>query len=169
MGLARRRETRMAVVPEDWTPQLASAIAGALREFGSCQLQGKPLVAVDVGCFPWHGSVELSLLIADELDSDLILSEPGEVAAWTYYNFAVGLSAWQPVAELGRRMADAYRAAGESGRSATVDAFVRACAVAVATPAVAAVLESLPRDPRFQVRVMHPDDGRNFWRSGSQS
>ena len=153
----------MSSVPDDWSPRLASTIAAVLREYGTWRLRGQPIVALDVGCFPWHGSIEPSVLTAEELDTDPVLLDPGELAAWFHYNFSVGLSSWDPAVELGRQMADAYYAAGEDSRSAVVEAFLRACAVAVASPEVQAALDELSRDPRFQIRVAHPDNGRQFW------
>ncbi|WP_143392989.1 hypothetical protein [Fimbriiglobus ruber] len=154
-------------MPEDWIPRLAVAVAAALREYSAWRLRGKPVVAFDVGCFPWHGSVELSLLTADELDTDPALQEPGELAAWHHYNFSAGLSSWDPESELGRQMAEAYQAADNEGsRLATVDTFLRACAEAIARPEVTEALGSLVRDARFQIRVAHPDNGRQFWPPG---
>ena len=153
----------MGVVPEDWTTRLAAAIGAAVREYTSWRLRGKQVAAFDVGCFPWNGSVELSLLTAEELDSDPVLWEPSEVAAWHHYNFAVGLGSWDPAAALGRAMSDSYQAADECDRSVTVDTFLRACAAAVACPEVVAALDDLDRSSRFQIRVTHPDDGREFW------
>ncbi|MBN9523814.1 hypothetical protein J0H58_35770 [bacterium] len=152
----------MPVVPGDWTPQLASAVAAALREFGASGRCTSPLVVLDVGCFPWHGSVELSALTAADLSADPVLAEPGEQAAWPHYNLASGLSAWAAADEPGRRMQEAYYADDEA-RAATAEAYMRACAAALATPQVTAALESLARDPRFRVRVAHPDSGREFW------
>jgi hypothetical protein len=153
-------------VPDDWTSRLASAIAAALREFSGSGLRGEPAAAFDVGCFPWHGSVELSVLTAAALDADPVLAEPGEQSAWPHYDFAAGLPAWEPVAELGRQMANAYRAAGEAGRPAVVEAYLRACAAAVASPLVQEALGALRHDSRFRVSVAHPDDGRQFWPPG---
>ena len=154
-------------VPEAWMPRLASAIVGAVREFGARRLRREPVVAFALGCFPWHGTIELSVLTADELDADPVLLEPGELAAWHHYNFAVGLSAWEP--ELGRLMSEGYRASGDADRAATVAAFLRACAAAVASPEVAAALASLERDPRFTIGVAHPDDGREFYPPGREA
>lgn len=150
-------------VPDDWSPRLASAIAAALWEFSTSSLRGEPVIVLDVGCFPWHGSVELSALTATAFDADPALAGPGEQAAWPHYDFAAGLPPWGPAAELGRRMADAYNAAGATGRPAVAEAFLRACTAAIASPEVQQALAALPRDPRFRVSVAHPDDGRQFW------
>ncbi len=152
----------MNAEPDDWTTCLAKAIAATLREIGP-QLRGKPVVAFDIGCFPWHGSIELSVLTAEELNADPALWDPSEVAAWDHYNFAIELPSWHPAAELGRRMANAYYSAADGGRQATVEAFLRACAAAVASPEVTQSLAALLRDPRFRVSVSHPDDGRMFY------
>jgi hypothetical protein len=155
----------MAVVPDDWTPRLASAIVSAVQEF-STQMCGEPVAAFDIGCFPWHGFVELSVLTATELDADPALLEPREVAAWRYYNFSGGVASWTATAELGRRMAEAYYAADDGTRAATAESFMRACALAVASPQVGAALDSFARDQRFRLRVAHPDSGREFWPPG---
>jgi hypothetical protein len=153
-------------VPEDWIPRLASAIAASLREFGPRQLRGQPIVALDFGCFPWHGSVELSVLTAAEVDADQVLFERGEQAAWHYYNFPVGLASWEPATELGRQMGEAYSADDEGDEDARAEAFLRACALALASPEVTAALGSLQRHPTFRISVAHPDSGRQFWPPG---
>jgi len=151
----------MAVVPDDWTPRLASALAVAVREFCT-PLGGEPVVCLDVGCFPWHGFIELSALTAAEMDADPALLDPREVASWRFYNFSEGVAWWAATAELRERMSQTYYAAEEKSRAATAEAFLRACAKAAAVPQVEAALSSLPRDPRFRVRVAHPDSGREF-------
>jgi hypothetical protein len=87
---------------------------------------------------------------------------PREVASWRFYNFSDGVESWTQTAELGKRMSQAYYAAEDEIRAATAEAFMRACATAVAMPDVEAALSSLPRDPRFRVRVAHPDSGKEF-------
>ena len=77
----------MAVVPDDWTPRLASALAVAVREFCTT-LKGERVVCFDIGCFPWHGSIELSALTAAELDADPLMLSPRQIASWRFYNFS---------------------------------------------------------------------------------
>jgi hypothetical protein len=151
----------MVGVPYDWTKRLASAIADAIRVFGSSGKSNSPLVVLDVGCIPWHGFIELSALTASELDADPAAAEPREQASWTHYNFAADMPSWAKAVELGREMQEAYYAADES-RAATAEAYIRACATALATPEVGAALGRLERDARFKVRVAHPDSGREF-------
>lgn len=151
----------MAVVPDDWTPRLASALTVAVRQFCTA-LEAESVVCFDIGCFPWHGCIELSALTAAELDADPAIASPREVAAWRFYNFSDGVASWAETAELGKRMSQAYYAAEDDTRATTAEAFMRACATAAAVPEVEAALSSLPKDPRFRVRVAHPDSGLEF-------
>jgi hypothetical protein len=126
-GRSAWEDARMAAVPDNWTQRLASAIAIAVREFAEL-LRGEPVAAFDVGCFPWHGFVELSLLsllTAAELDTNPAMLGPRELAAWRYYNFSGGVASWDAAAELGRLMSKAYYSADDSTRAVTSDAGVR--------------------------------------------
>lgn len=161
----RQLEPQMVALPDDWTPRLAQALAAALQEFSE-SLRGKTAIALDVGCFPWHGSFELSVLTAEEFENDSALMQPGEQAAWPHYNFSGGLASWTATAVLGHQMRELYQTAGEGERAAAVSMFLRAVAVATASPEVTNALTSLKRDPRFQVFVMHPDDGQQFFPPG---
>lgn len=154
----------MSAVPTNWTPRLASVIAAALQEYGLSALRGTPVVALDVGCFPWHGQIGLSVLTAGELDADPALADPREQASWTHFDFAADLTSWAAAEELCSRMREAYYAAtGDETHGATAEAFMRACADAVASPQARAAIELLNRDPRFRISVAHPDTGREFW------
>jgi len=151
----------MALIPDDWTPRLASAVASAVREF-SPLLRGESVVCLDIGCFPWHGFIELSALTAAELDTDPSKMDPREVASWRFYNFSAGVKSWAAAEGLGERMSETYDAAEDSNLAVTAEAFMLACARAAEAPEVLAAVSSLPRDPRFRVRVTHPDSGQVF-------
>lgn len=148
-------------VSDDWTTQLASAIAAAIREFRPL-LGNEPIACLDIGCFPWHGSIELSALTVAELDADSAVLGPQEIASWRYYNFSNELASWVKAAVLGQRMSQAYYTAEDDIRAATAEAYMQGCATAVVSPEVKDAVDSLPRDPRFRIRVAHPDSGRNF-------
>jgi hypothetical protein len=138
-------------------------MATTIREYDARRLLGESVVELNVGCFPWHGQVEISFLTAKERDSDPALQEPGEIAAWSHYNFGAGLASWGTVAALGHLMSAAYYGAAEGDKSATVEAFCRACATAAARPEVAEALGSLSCDPGLRISVDHPDNGRAFY------
>jgi hypothetical protein len=151
-------------VPEDWTQRLASAVSLTVREFGG-RVRGTPVVRLAVDCHPRNGFLGLALLTSEEVDADALLVSPAEMAAWRYYSFSDGLASWHPAGELGREMREAYAVVGDW--KATADAFLKACALAVASAETMGVMEWLDRDGRFQVIVPHPDDGREFYPPGA--
>jgi hypothetical protein len=127
------------------------------------QIGDTAIAMFEVGCYPWHGFVELSILTAEELNADAALNKPAEMAVWRYYNFATDLAAWVPAQVLERQMSQAYYADEDDDRKAIADAFFRACAAAAATPEVAAAIGLLKRDAGFRISVSHPDDKREFY------
>jgi hypothetical protein len=144
-------------VPDDWIVRLSAAIADSLGEFGR---RAGPLAIVDLGCFPWHGTLELSALTVAEATVDPALLNPAEVAAWVHYNFSAGLSAWVTAAELGRQMGRAYGASAAPDRTGVVAAYIRACVSACGSSQVASALGG---GPGGQLRVCHPDTSEQFW------
>ena len=118
------------------------------------------MAVIDLGCFPWHGVLELSALTVAEASVDPTLIHPAEVAAWRHYNFAAHGIAWRSAARLGREMAAAYHTCGRLERPDMAVTFLRACAFACASPEVASPLYSLAG---VQLRVLHPDTGVMFW------
>jgi hypothetical protein len=151
-------------VPDDWVPRLAATVAATIREFAP-RLGGIPVKMLAVDCHPWNGFVGLAVLTADEAIKDGTLADPSEMAAW-HYGFSEGLASWRPAAPLGSLMRAAYEAADD--RRAVAEAFLRACAVAMTSPDVAAALESLVRVGDFRISVAHPDDGREFFSQGAR-
>lgn len=146
-------------VPSDWASRLALAVAETVREFVPVLREAAvELFAID--CHPWHGTVDLAVLTANEVSADPELADPSGMAAWEYYCFSDGLIAWRPVAALGAEMRAEYEAA--ASRPTTADGFLRACAQAAVSPEVAAAIEKLNRTLSFRLTVTHPDDGREF-------
>jgi hypothetical protein len=150
-----------------WTQRLAQSVAAAVRHFHQSELKGCPVVVFDLGCFPWHGSIELSFLTAAEVDADPHLFDRSAIASWTHYNFVGVKEPWPAGKELGQLMADLYHDTDDEDerdiRGTVVEMFLRASAAAVATPEGTAALGELTRDPRFQIWVQHPDTGQEFW------
>ncbi len=93
-----------------------------------------------------------------------MLADPSEMESWRHYRFSEGLASWCPPAHLGRRMRALYEAADD--RRAVAETFLRACAVAMSSPEVAAAMESLVRVGDFRFSVTHPDDRREFFSQG---
>lgn len=147
---------------EGWTTQLASAIAAAVSAFAP-RLHGEEIVAFDVGCFPWHGTIELSILTAQQAERDNALLDPREVTAWPHYNFSAGLASWASTGGLTRSMAEAYRANEGDERAGVVETFLRASAQAVGQREVSEALGALSRSPHFRVTILHPDQGTDYF------
>jgi hypothetical protein len=145
-------------VPHDWTPRLASAIAGALREFAS-QVGTESLAMLALDCHPWHGSIGIAALTANEVVADCALNDPAEMAAWRFFDFARDFDSWQVAAVLGQEMKLAYYS---GDRPAVVEAFFGASAAAIESNAVAEELEGFTRVDGFRLSVAHPDNGREF-------
>ena len=146
------------LVPDDWTLRLARAIAAAVSEF-AVLLGDEAIALLAVDCHPWHGTLGLSALTSAESNADSLLADPAEIAAWRYSDFARNTAAWLLTATLGSEM----RAAYASGNCPVVaDAFLAACATAVASECVMDTLEMLVQANGFRVRVTHPDNGREL-------
>lgn len=155
----------MNLVPDEWTPRLAQAVASAVRDYHRSNLNDSTVVVFDLGCFPWHGRIELSLLTAADLEADPGLFDRSEIASWPHYDFTREWEIWRTEADevVGRQMSALYHDTEDDTREVLVEAFLRASASAVATPEVTDALNTLIRDPRFQIWVLHPDTGRQFW------
>src|SRR5262249_8657981 len=146
------------LIPDDWTPKLASAIAGALREFVP-RLGSEPLAMLAVDCHPWHGGLGLAALTGIEVATQSFLADPAEMAAWRYFDFARDMPSWKATSELGNQMKSAYHV-GDC--TAIADAFLHACATAITSNVVCEALAPLVRTNTFRLSVAHPDDGREF-------
>jgi hypothetical protein len=154
----------VALIPdiEDWTSRLAEAIAAAVREFAP-RLEGQEMVAFDVGCFPWHGTIELSILTAKQAAVDPGMLDPREVAAWPHYNFAAELETCGRGNETARSMASVYRTSRDEDRAVIVAAFLSAIAVAVNRQEVVSALSFFKQSHDFRITVLHPDEGTDHY------
>jgi hypothetical protein len=151
------------LVPNDWTPRLASAIAAALREIAS-QIGAEPLTMLALDCHPWHGSIGVAVLTAKEVAADKALDNPAEMEAWRFFDFASDFSSWQVTTVLAEEMKIAYYS-GE--RPAVVEAFFTACAKAITSDSVSEAISGFTRDGGFRLSVAHPDNGREYVSSGA--
>ena len=141
----------VTAVPLAWIKSLATAVADALHALADA---GEALVAVDLGCFPWHGRLELSVLTAAEATANATLLAPDEVAAWERHDFARTSDPWWGTDAFALQMADAYQSAAEGDRGRVVEEFLPARAAAMADPVVTA---AAGRHGRTVRHVRHPD------------
>lgn len=147
-------------VPEGWVEAVADAVASAVREFAE-RAPGVEVVLLDVGCCPWNGMLELSALTAAEATADPALTDPAGMASWRYYNFASGPTGWGAVERLGWAMRRAYEASDEPAQVA--DAFLAACAAAVAEVESSGGLAPIKKGIGFRISVAHPDSGQVYY------
>lgn len=141
---------------------MTAVIAAALREILP-QVRDTSVVVLAIDCFPWNGSIGLSILTSKESNADPAIMDSAESAAWRHFNFTEHLAAWKPANDLGQQMADAYYSDQDASRGAIADEFFQACAIAAASREVGLAIESFKRDSRFRISVSHPDDGREFF------
>lgn len=150
--------------PEEWTTRLAAAMAAAVVEFAR-QVRGSRFVLVAVDCHPWHGTIHLAALTEAEAAADPLLADPAEMAAWTHFRFTSTLGSWRHAEGLAREMRAAYDAAADKREVA--EAFLRACARAAASMEFTDAVQFLDKGDTFRLSVPHPDDGREFFRTGA--
>lgn len=147
---------------EQWSVRLCAVLAAALQEVASVLGDSHTFAALDLGCFPWHGSLELSLLTAAEFQADPGLKDVEEVASWQYQAISDDLGSWRGAVGLEQSMKAAYDGSGQE-RQRVARGFMRACARAMADPGVQSALCLLSRHSQFRVYVVHPDTGESFY------
>ncbi len=110
---------------------------------------GRSLAVVDIGIFPWHGSVEISLLFDDEFDG----ADLEDIAAWPGYAWSdkQGAEYWQAGAELGKVFEEQYR------QGVPLDSLLLLVANALALPGVTKALCEYQVSDRFTFQVLNPD------------
>ena len=131
---------------ENWQKAFEVAVLekldNAATEFGDSGVQ-----ILDIGVFPWHSALELSLLLSsDECDRR-------DIADWPPYDYSkFNEGKWpaaQPVAEyLSEWLA----------RDFDLESILKGVAMVMRSPAVTQKLESFRLAPEFEVQVLDPDD-----------
>ncbi|PWU00818.1 MAG: hypothetical protein C5B53_03555 [Candidatus Melainabacteria bacterium] len=144
----------------DWKAGLSMLIIACVKEFRTTLTDGEAIAQLDLGCYPWHGLLELSALTEREAN-DPNCTHPGEAASWKYYNFAASLPSWTCASELGAQMKDLYYKS-DANRSELINDFLRVCAEAMTEPAAAAAIQTLNSKNPVRVSVIHPDTGKDF-------
>ncbi|MCL2914993.1 hypothetical protein L2725_14630 [Shewanella corallii] len=134
---------------------IASVLAERLT-YMSKDFVGRSLAVVDIGIFPWHGTVEISLLFDDEVHG----ADLEEIAAWPAYAWSdkQGAEYWQAGAELGKVFEKQYR------EGVPLDSLLLLVANALTLPGVTKALREYQVSDRFTLQVLNPDttDGPNY-------
>jgi len=138
--------------PFAFTARLARALAQELRA-QHARLSDETMRLFDLGCFPWHGYLELSFLT--DTDTAWSTRQPLEasVGDWRLYNF---VPQWPLARDIAGEMKRHYEQA-PSPREAAL-CYFQACAAAVCSEEVSEALSVYHRTPDFYVRVFDPDD-----------
>jgi hypothetical protein len=127
--------------------QLAGAIAVKLNEL-SRQHAGQELKRLDVGVFPWHASIELSLLFVDD-DCD-----ERDIASWRYYDAShASAGRWPETQHLLKQMGDFWLRDAKSS-----DRIFAAVGGAMSTPVVQVELNRFKLLSDVTVTLYDPDN-----------
>ncbi len=135
----------------DLANELAELIAEALRE-NRPRFDAETVRAVDLGCFPWHGTLELSFLTTSEPGLRIERSPFTSVGDWRFYDVMPDWPAAKNVATAMRR-----EWATSKDQRATADAYFRTCATALRSGVVGDALALYKRSTDFTLQVLNPD------------
>lgn len=112
--------------------------------------EAKELRVLDIGVFPWHGMIELSLLF--EGDN----AELDDVAAWPYYNCSnINEGGWDEAKELSLQMNNIW----EKERDAT-PIFLDFASAALSEKVTSAV-QKFRLSEDFIIQLLDPDDSES--------
>lgn len=123
-------------------------------------LAAETMRAFDLGCFPWHGYLELSFLTADEPQLVADADAYKQIGEWKLYNFASkrDSSLRRQREELGARMAKSW--SNSDDKRAATEGFLQAAVLVLKSEAVRHELEKFQRVKDFVVTVFDPDNHR---------
>lgn len=120
---------------------LAARLETAKKEFS-----GKLIQRLDIGVFPWHGAIELSLLLADDT------CDVEDIAGWPNYNFSDAQNGkWPEALNIYRRMQTLWEAGTKSTESFAL------FGEAVKSRHVQSVVNEFNRSEGFLVTLFDPD------------
>ncbi|KQV54017.1 hypothetical protein ASD07_05605 [Duganella sp. Root336D2] len=114
---------------------------------------GKSIRRLDIGIFPWHGTIELSALCVGDA------CQLEDIAGWPHYNFsAVQEGGWPEAADVCARMEACWK------RGVAANDFFELFGAAMNSQLVLAQLEEFNRTEDFGVTLMNPDakNSRNY-------
>lgn len=128
-------------------PQIEAALSAKLSEMVP-DFQGRVVRRLDVGVFPWHGTLELSVLLADDI------CEERDIASWP--NYAVsGLAEgdWPEAVEYCREMQRQWQA-----NTRLTTSFLELVSEALWSQDVRASIDGFNKSDDFVVTVLDPDN-----------
>jgi hypothetical protein len=110
----------------------------------------------NMGCHPWHGSLEPSFLTTQELFDEATYGK-WAIGDWRLYHFTeTWNSGWPQASSLEEWMAQQYDDSDDP--RAMAEEFFVACAKAITSEQVMNELRQYTLAPDFEVSVFNPDD-----------
>ena len=149
--------TAEPVTPAEFQESLEDILTRELRIWQPA-LASETMRAFDVGCFPWHGYVELSFQTMDESPVVTRSDAYARIAEWRLYNFASkrDSSPRKQREHLGARMKRSWLHSQD--KKAATESFLQAIVLALKSQAIDAELQNFQRSADFVVTVFDPDD-----------
>jgi hypothetical protein len=127
-------------------PDIEQALITKLRELAN-QFSGKTLQRIDFGVFPWHGYVEISLLLVDDVfEPD---DDPDSIGDWPHYDIA---GAWPESEDFGQQMKQIW-----TGDHSTSERFFCLIGDVIKTTNIADIIQQFSRSESFQITLFDPD------------
>ena len=136
---------------QEFQTELTAALANEIRSREQ-QFARYTVRTLDLGVFPWHGFIELSLLTTEDACPE------NWIADWKFYNFTYTRTGqWPDVVWLATWMQDFYERDPE-GNAPNIFA---AAGNALASAAVHDALKHYKKAEAFHLSVFNPDDSRS--------
>ncbi len=141
---------------EEFSEALSEIIATCLRQWQH-RLHFEAMRALDLGCFPWHGYLELSFLTTQEMFEETEDNDKWEnIGDWRWYNFNEECRDWEEFKHLTQWIRGKWYQP-EKEREAEIEPLFEASARALSSPPVIQELRNYLLTPDFQLSVFHPD------------
>lgn len=139
---------------EEFKENLVSALVGFLEQ-NVQHFSVDEIRALDLGCFPWSASLELSFLTTDEAEKygDEKFSD---IADWKYYACNHGAIFSSELQALESQVGREYYASQD--KAGFVNALLTVCAAALNSKEVWAALKSYKLSSDFQCVLFNEDD-----------
>jgi hypothetical protein len=110
----------------------------------------KTIRRLDVGLFPWHGWIELSVLLADDC------CDVDDIAAWPHYNFSsIQEGKWADAVDICQRMRIQWESGVEPNR------FFKLFGAAMKSSRVRSALNEFNRSEGFCLTLFDPDSPKS--------
>ncbi len=124
---------------------IETLIANKLSE-AITQFEEKEIKLIDIGVFPWHQSIEISLLFSDEI------ADVEDIASWEHYDFSkMSEGHWNEALTLADEMYHIWE------KDCNIPPVLNDFATAVNSEKVIRVLKQLKLSDDFSIQILNPD------------